>query len=240
MEKVILITGATSDVGVKLIENLNTQFDKIICHYCCNKNVLEELRKKYGDKIVPIQSDFSDRTSVEQFAMRVTGDYKITHIVHLAAPKYSVGKFSKTDKAFYEENMQIQFYSILEIVQKCIKNMVKQNYGRIVFMLSSCTEGMAPKYLAPYVSTKYALKGLMKSLAAEYVEKNISVNGISPGMMRTKFLSEASDMLVDMQEQRSSKGKLTDIESVVTAMKLLLADEAEFITGKNLVIDGEA
>ncbi len=240
MEKIILITGATSDVGVQLIEAIHTQYDKILCHYCHNKEVLEEMQSRMGDKIIPVQSDFSDALSVERFAEEVSKFYKITHIVHLSAPKYSVGKFSKTDKAFYEENMQIQFYSILEILQKCIKNMAKQNYGRVVFMLSSCTEGIAPKYLAPYVSTKYALKGLMKSLAAEYAEKNISVNGISPGMMRTKFLSEASDMLVDMQEQKSSKGKLTDIESVVSAMKLLLSDEAEFITGKNLVIDGEA
>ena len=51
MEKVILITGATSDVGVKLIEDLNTQFDKIICHYCCNKNVLEEQYADEDDKV---------------------------------------------------------------------------------------------------------------------------------------------------------------------------------------------
>lgn len=240
MEKIILITGATSDVGMQLVKSVYYQYDKIICHYCHSDMLINEMKKNLGEKIVPMQGDFSDPASVKEFAKKIDEQYKLTHVVHLPAPKYKAQKFVKSERDFYEENMQVQFYSILEILHKTMRNMAKQNYGRVVFMLSSCTEGVAPKYLAPYVSTKYALMGLMKAIAAEYVGNNISVNGISPGMMDTKFLSETADLVKEMQEQNSSKGCLVDIQSVVSTIQLLLSDEAEFITGKNIVIDGEA
>lgn len=68
-----------------------------------------------------------------------------------------------------------------------IPNMAKKKYGRIVFMLTSCTINNPPKYQSSYVTVKYALLGLMKALAVEYADRGITVNGVSPDMMETKF-----------------------------------------------------
>ena len=55
-------------------------------------------------------------------------------------------------------------------------------------MLTSCTTNIPPKYLASYVTSKYALLGLVKALSNEYADKGIRINGISPSMIETKFL----------------------------------------------------
>ncbi len=240
MEKTILITGATSDVGQKLINRVYNHYDKIICHFYHDASLLENMREHLGEKIIPVQADFSNSLSVQKFANAIKENYQVTHLVHLSSPKCINQKFIKTEREAYEEHMQIQFYSVVEILKSCLQGMTKRNYGRVVIMLSSYTNGTAPKYLVPYVSAKYALLGLVKTLASEYVAKNISINGVSPGMMRTKFLSELPEIAIEMQEQNSSKGSLVDIESVVSSIELLLSDEAEFITGKNIIIDGEA
>lgn len=105
-------------------------------------------------------------------------------------------------------------------------------------MLTSCTENVPPKYLSPYVTVKYALLGLMKSLAAEYAEKGITVNGVSPDMMETRFLSEVSDIIVEKSAMTSPLGRNLTVQDAVPAFEYLLSDAAAAMTGQNLVISG--
>ena len=81
------------------------------------------------------------------------------------------------------------------ILQAFIPKMSKQNYGKIVFMLSAYLLGIPPKFQSPYITVKYALLGLMRNLASEYAAKGIMVNAVSPDMMETKFLSELPELI---------------------------------------------
>ena len=110
--------------------------------------------------------------------------------------------------------------------------------GRVIFMLSSCTNGIPPRFMTPYVTAKYALLGLVKGLSTEYDSKNITVNGISPGMMETKFLSEMYDHAIEENASKSPFGRNLVIEEVIPAFKFLLSDDACRITGQNIVITG--
>ena len=68
--------------------------------------------------------------------------------------------------------------------------MKKNKYGKILTILSSVTIGQPPGHMSSYVTSKYALLGLLRSLAAEYSKYKICINSISPGMINTKFLNE--------------------------------------------------
>ena len=105
-------------------------------------------------------------------------------------------------------------------------------------MLSSCVNGIPPKFLSNYVVVKYALLGLMKALSTEYDNKNITVNGISPGMMETKFLSDIYDHVIEENAQKSSFGRNLYIDEVIPAFEYLLSDGASKVTGQNIVITG--
>jgi 3-oxoacyl-[acyl-carrier protein] reductase len=85
--------------------------------------------------------------------------------------------------------MEVEVYSLLEISQAFLPRMAKSKYGKIVVMLTACTKGIPPKYLSDYCIAKHALLGLMKSAASEYEGKGVYINGISPEMTDTKFLS---------------------------------------------------
>lgn len=105
-------------------------------------------------------------------------------------------------------------------------------------MLSACTQNNPPKFMSAYVTAKYALLGLMKSLASDYAEKGICVNAISPDMIETKFLDGVPNAAVRMTAEKSVMGRLLNVDEVVPAFEFLLSDAADKITGQNIFITG--
>lgn len=97
---------------------------------------------------------------------------------------------------------------------------------------------MPPKYLSPYVTVKYSLLGLVKALAVEYADFDITVNGISPEMTDTKFLSEIPELIVQKSGMDNPLGRNLSVEEVVPTFEFLLSDGADCITGQNIAITG--
>lgn len=237
--KILLITGASSEVGLSLIAQAAENYDVILAHYCHNDKELTELQGKMGNKLKLYQADFADERSVRQMIERILEDgYVVSHMVHLAAPKLRYVKFVKGGWEEFERGVQTCLRSVTEITRAFLPGMIKRKYGRIVFMLSSCTVNVPPRFLSAYVTVKYAQLGLMKSLAVEYAEKGITVNGVSPEMMETKFLSEVSEIIIEKSAQSSPRGRNLTVQEVVPAFLYLLSDGAAAVTGQNLAVTG--
>ena len=238
-KKALLITGASSDIGCELIKCIYEEYDIIVAHYYSSNKVLKELKNKLGDKLKLIQADFSQKEDVQQMIYEIkTNDIVINHIVHLAAPKLKYAKFAKSETEHLELEMQKSLYAIVDLLKAFLPDMIKFQYGRLVIMLSSVTVNVPPKYLSSYVTTKYALLGLVRSLAVEYGDKGITINGISPEMIETKFLSEIPDFVVEKGALESPLGRNLSVNDVVPMIQYLLSDFAVAINGQNLAITG--
>ncbi len=243
MEKVILVTGATSDLGMEYIRKNIGLYDKVIAQYCHENEqfvqLLQEAKEVYEDRVIALQADFSKMQSVRELIDRIqeTG-YVPTHILHLVSPMAKSVKFHKSDVDEYRQMMQVSVYSIIEILKAFLPAMQKQKFGRIVFMLSAYVKIPDPKYAAPYVTAKYALLGLMRDIAAEYASKGITVNGISPQMIETKFLKDVPELMLENKRQAGPLQRLLQKEDILPVMELFLADGAAAITGENLGITG--
>ena len=239
MEKIILITGASSDLGMAYITENAEEYCKIIAHYHHENERFVELCRTYGDRIVPVQSDFSHKEDVQQFIAQIKEQNLVpTHILHLVSPATRSVKFHKSRMEDYELMMQVSVYSIVEILKAFLPEMQKQKFGRILLMLSAYVQIPDPKFAAPYVTAKYALLGLMKDVAAEYASKGITVNGISPQMIETKFLKDVPELIVEQQRTAGPLQRLLQKEDILPMMKLLLSEEAAAITGENIGITG--
>ena len=236
-EKILLITGASSDIGVKLIAKINKDYDYIIAHHNGDESNLKQIKEQLKEKIIFIEGDFRDENKTYEFVENVKKTGKIpTHIVHLPAGKYENMKFSKMNWDRFQNDINIAFRSLVIILNAFLPIMEKNKYGKVVVMLTSCTTNIPPKYLASYVSTKYALLGLVKALANEYADKGIRINGISPSMMETKFLNSIPELIIQKNAMNSPTGKNLSVEDVVPMFQFLLSENSNSITGQNIAI----
>jgi 3-oxoacyl-[acyl-carrier protein] reductase len=234
----ILILGASSDLGQAFIEKYGMNYKRILAH-CHNEDRLVDLKAKMGEKVEILKADFSNKLAVDLLnqSIQVYAD-DIDEIVHLSSPRYHNTKIAKCSWEFYQKSIDIQIRPVVEIIVPLIAKMARRKYGKIVIALSSCTKEPTPKYISDYVTAKYALKGLMKSISAEYADKGICINGISPCMMETKLLTDVPSLIIEQNAQSNPHGRNARIEDVLPVMEFLLSDKSDFITGQNIFITG--
>ena len=238
-EKILLVTGASSDVGSTLIKNVGKNYKKILAHYNSSYEIIENLQNELGSVIVPIQADFSSRESTQDFINKIknAGDYP-DHVVHLSAQKARNLQFHKHTWDSYQKEIDTSLRSITMILQEFIPKMCKKRYGKIVFMLTAYVIGIPPKFQSSYITVKYALLGLMRNLASEYASKGIMVNAISPDMMETKFLSELPDLIVEQSAKNNPLGRNIRVDEVVPSIQYFLSPASDIVTGQNIGITG--
>ena len=237
--KALLVTGASSEVGRALIRRVAKNYEIVWAHYCRTLEPLEELRRELGEKIVPVQADFLDEASTRAMIDRIMASGQAPdHVVHLSAPKTFNERFHKCRWDDYQTGIDASLRSIVLMLQAFLPVMAKQRYGRVVFMLTAYLIGVPPKYQSPYITVKYALYGLMRNLAAEYADKGVTVNAVSPDMIETRFLENIPELIIRQNAERTPLKRNLTVADVVPAFAYFLSDEAEAVTGQNFGITG--
>lgn len=233
-----LILGASSDLGVALINQLNEEKSDclFLAHFNSSKESLEKIEMKNGNSMKNFQCNLADSFSVEKFISDLSEVTEApTHIVQLASSPFEYIKLKEFDSERFLTSMNIQVLSFVKILQKFLPIMVKRkSHNKIVSVLSSVTIGKPPKNLLEYTSIKYSLLGVMKSLAADYEGKKININSISPSMIETKFLKNVDSRFVQMVAEGSPEGRNATVNDVIPAIKFLLSDDSNYLHGINL------
>ena len=243
MDKVYLITGASSEVGMAYIKKLDetvTEKVTVIAHYANNKTGLEKLEKELSCvELDMVQADLSVTDGADIICNYIKEkQLEVTHVLHLAASAFSYMKIKKWNEEKVRKEMQIQFFSFASLMKEILPKMAKAGYGRVCVMLSSYVLGTPPKFMSDYVAVKSALLGYVKALAAEYGDKGVCINGISPNMMETKFLQNIDEKIVQMTAESSALKRNIRVEETVSGIAYLLSDEASYVNGTNLNFSG--
>ncbi len=116
--------------------------------------------------------------------------------------------------------------------------MKKKKFGRIIALASEYTVGRPPVKLADYIAAKYALVGLIKSLAVELGPYGITANCISPGLTPTTLTSHLPNKLVEIVSNQTPRKMLTTTQDIASLVRYLASPEAGMITGENIVVNG--
>lgn len=239
---VLLVTGASSEVGVAIIKSIYKDYKKIYLQFRTMNPKLAELISTMvndGVDVTAIQADLLVDNDIDTMIKEITDSSVIPDtILHLPSPKLKQTHFKKENIEDFDEGYRVGVRSAVKVCQAFAPIMAKNKYGRIVFMLSDVTLNMPPKFEASYVTTKYALLGLMKSLSVEYADKGVTVNAVSPDMMETKLLSLLPEKMLELNKDNSPLDRNINVEEVVPVVKLFLSDGSEAITGQNMGITG--
>jgi 3-oxoacyl-[acyl-carrier protein] reductase len=234
MSNIVLIIGASSDIGVDLIKNMDNDC-LILAHYNNSDEKLLQLTKK----IVMLKADLSKEADLLSMMNNIEENYGIpNNIIHLAAPKTENIRFKDISWANFQNDIDISLKSLTIILNRFLPKLAKQKKGKVVVMLSSYVLNIPPKALTNYVVVKYALLGLVKSLASEYADKNIQINAVSPSMVETKFLDNLDEKLVELNAYNHPLKRNAAAKDVTPIIKFLVSKEADFINGINIPITG--
>lgn len=237
----ILILGASSDIGRELIRAISVRECRILAHYNERSAAIEKIAEEVNGEIIPLKADLANQQATISMIETIQREYGAPQkVVHLPAPKFRNIRFATATWADFQLEMDVQLRSAALVLGAFLPKMAQAREGKVVLMLSSVTLGVPPAALAHYTVAKYALLGLMKSLAAEYASKGININAVSPSMVETEFLSLLPQRLVELTAEGHPLRRNARPSDVVPIVKFLLSPDANYLNGANLPATGGA
>lgn len=235
MNKNYLIIGASSGVGIELLKELNIRESNAVffAHYNGNISRIQSITAENGNRIVPLKADFMNQEEVKELIDVVIQEEKVPSVlVNLSAPKLSLKKFNEIDWDECIDDINVQVGGIVKIAQAILPKMLKHSQrAKVVFMLSENTIIEPAKYMMKYTMSKYMLLGFMKALSAEYSNRNVNINALSPTMIDTQMWSEVDERLLHMID---SKNKMLNAKDVADELLKLISHESDDMYGQNI------
>ncbi|MCP4644406.1 MAG: SDR family oxidoreductase [bacterium] len=237
---ICLILGASSDIGNAVIRAIDSNRLCIVAQYNEGLEKLERLRGDLRSSVLdPVRADLSRTDDVEALIAHVRSRYgHPTHVVHLAAPRPAPLSFRRTAWEDFQMQWDVQVRAATIVLKAFLPTMARDGIGKVVFVLTSYTVAKPPAGVSPYITAKYALLGLAKSLAAEYAPKGICINAVSPSMVETAFLENLPPMVVQTSADESPLKRNASPDDVAGVVAFLLSAAADYVTGTNIPVTG--
>jgi 3-oxoacyl-[acyl-carrier protein] reductase len=233
--KNIIVTGASGGIGNSIVEKLNE----------CGANVLasgtrleklEELKNKFN-KIKILKFDISQSDKIEEFIDNAANELGgLDCIVNNAgitqdnlAIRMSIDEWKKV--------IDINLTSTFLMSKFAIKKMLKNKKGKII-NITSVVGHTGNLGQANYTASKAGLVAMSKSLAIEYAKKNINVNCISPGLIKTAMTDKIDEKFKEVIVSKIPSARLGEPEDIANAVLFLASDNSKYINGETLHVNG--
>lgn len=238
--KSAVVTGASRGIGRTVALRLAAEGAKVVVNYSGSQEkaeaVVEEIRAAGGEAFV-FQANVSDADQVKDMMDETIKQFgSIDFLVNNAGiTRDNLLMRMKEDE--WDDVLSINLKGVFLCTKAVTRQMMRQRSGKIV-NLASVVGIVGNPGQANYVAAKAGVIGLTKTTAKELAARNILVNAVAPGFIATDMTDDLGD---DMKEQLLSTiplGKLGSAEDVANTVAFLLSDEAKYITGQTINVDG--
>ncbi len=241
MEKqTALITGAARGIGRAIALRLAKDGVNVVINYTTAEKEAEETAReaeKLGVQALLVQADVSKEEEVEELfekAMTLTG--RIDILINNAGITRD-NLILRMKEEDFDRVIEINLKGSYNCMKKASRIMLKQRYGRIV-NISSVVGFRGNPGQVNYAASKAGVIGMTKSLAKELASRNITVNALAPGMIETKMSEQMSEAAKKQMLSMIPAGRIGRPEDVANAAAFLAGEEAAYITGQVLCVDG--
>ena len=237
--KTALITGGSRGIGSAICKALSANH-KVVIGYSNSKEEakkLEESINSNGGNAMSIKIDVSDKNSINSAFEEIEESYGIVEVLVNNAGITKDNILPRMKDSEWDDVIQTNLTGSYLTTQRAIKNMMKNKWGRIIF-ISSVVGISGNQGQSNYAASKAGLIGFAKSVSKEMGARNITSNVIAPGYIETdmtSFLSEENKENIIEQLSIKRIGKPEDISNVVS---FLSSEESEYITGQVISVDG--
>lgn len=238
--KVAVVTGASRGIGKAIAKKLALQGAKIIINYNGSEEkalaVKAEIEEAGGQAVV-YQCNVADYTACETFIQTVIKEQGSLDILVNNAGITRDGLLMKMSEEDFDQVVNTNLKGAFHTMRFAVRQMLKQRSGRIINMSSVVgVSGNAGQ--VNYAASKAGVIGMTKSAARELASRGVTVNAVAPGFISTDMTSVLSDKVKEAAEGQIPLGRFGKPEDVAAAVAFLASEEAGYITGQVLHVDG--
>jgi 3-oxoacyl-[acyl-carrier protein] reductase len=234
-----LVTGASRGIGRACAQSLAAAGYKLVLA-ARTLDKLEEtaqLTRASGSETFVVEMDLAISDSITAAIAKATKEFGKIDILVNNAGVTKDGLAVRMKKADWENVINTNLSGSFYVTQQVLQGMMRERWGRIVNISSVVGEKGNPGQ-ANYVASKAGLIGLTKSLAIELGSRNITVNAVAPGFIGTEMTHGLSEELKQRMIEETPLKRIGTPEDIAAAVKFLVSEEASFITGHVLDVNG--
>ncbi len=238
-DKVAIITGAARGIGEATAIKFAEQGAKVVVSDMGLDNLTEvvEKLKGMGAEVLAFDVNVTDRDSVKAMMDEVVSKWGTVDVLVNNAGITSDAQLVKLEEADFDKVIDVNLKGVFNCAQAAAKIM-SENGGGVILNASSVVGLYGNFGQTNYAATKWGVIGFTKTWAKELGKKGIRVNAVAPGFTMTPMVAKMPEKVLDMMKGKSPLGKLATPEDIANAYLFLASDEAAFITGTVLSVDG--
>jgi 3-oxoacyl-[acyl-carrier protein] reductase len=237
--RIVVITGGSRGLGAGLVQSFLDLGDAVAT---CSRSATENTERwasdpSYEGRFHHESVNLSDRAEAERFIHNVAERFGRIDVLVNNAGVARDGVLALTADDDVDEVIDLNLKATIQVTKLVSRRMLRQGEGRIV-NISSIVGLSGYRGLSVYSATKAALDGFTRAMARELGSRNITVNSVAPGYLRTEMSHGLDEAQLTQISRRTPAGRLGEPEDVAAAVRFLASPEAQFITGHVLVVDG--
>lgn len=238
--KKALITGATGGIGRAIAETLAQQGADLVItgtRESILNEVAEQLKNDFNVQVIPMVCHLTDAQAVDSLfenAEKALGHIDI--LINNAGITRDTLLMRMKDED-WASVLDINLTSVFRLSRAAIKTMMKRRYGRII-NISSIVGTTGNPGQANYCASKAGMVGFSKALAQEIASRNITVNCVAPGFIETAMTEELPETVRAKILSAIPQGKIGNVKDIAFAVAYLASNEASYVTGQTLHVNG--
>ena len=238
--RVAIITGGSRGIGRAIAELFASRgADLVIADYQFDlaKKTASEISEKSGQKVIAVEVDVSNFEMAQEMAKKVVDEFgKIDILVNNAGITRD-DLLMRMKESDWDDVININLKGAWNCSKAVLRPMMKKRYGRIV-NISSVSGQAGQAGQTNYSASKAGLIGLTKAMAREVASRGIAVNAVAPGFIPTALTNDLPNELKDYILGATPMGRMGTPKEIAFAVAFLASDEASYITGQVLGVDG--
>jgi 3-oxoacyl-[acyl-carrier protein] reductase len=234
--KKALVTGATGGLGGATARRLHAQ-GATVAISGTRVEALEALAAELGERVVVTPCDLSDRESVEALVPAAEQALGGLDILVNNAGVTRDGLFMRLKDEDWDFVLAVNLTAAFRLSRAAVKTMMRRRYGRII-SIGSVVGTTGNPGQGNYAASKAGLVGMSKALAAEVASRNITVNVVAPGFIESPMTAALNDKQREGILASVPMGRLGVGNEIASAVAYLASDEAAYVTGQTLHVNG--
>ncbi|WP_347941995.1 3-oxoacyl-[acyl-carrier-protein] reductase [Peribacillus simplex] len=238
-EKVAIITGASGAIGEATAKKFAMEGAKLVLVDLNIEDIQQTAAtiQEIGGETIGIPVDVTNREKVEQLMNKTMDHYgRVDIVINNAGITQDAQLVNMTEEQ-WNSVIDVNLKGVFNIAQAAAKVMKEQNSG-VIINASSVVGTYGNFGQSNYAASKWGVNGLTKTWAKELGKYGIRVNAIAPGFISTPMVKKMPEKVLEMMKKKSPLNKMGNTEDIANGYAFLASDEAQFITGTILSIDG--